>query len=95
MERLFPQRTTVGKLQQSSTRVTQNIERGFEIHKLTKALEMARRLGDTAAEAKIRAELDRMDSFQELPTTTDAVAKSDADEEPEEAESEEGDGSFQ
>lgn len=69
LNRMFPQRTTVANLRQSSTRVTQNIERGFEIHKLTKALEIARRLGDTQAEARIRAELDRFDSFQELPTT--------------------------
>lgn len=66
----FPQRTTVANLRQSSTRVTQNIERGFEVHKLTKALEIARRLGDTQAEARIRAELDRFDSFQDLPITT-------------------------
>jgi hypothetical protein len=69
LNRMFPQRTTVANLRQSSTRVTRNIERGFEIHKLTKALEIARRLGDTQAEARIRAELDRFDSFQELPTT--------------------------
>lgn len=69
LDELFPQRTTVAKLHQSSKRVTQNIEKGFEIHKLTKALEIARRLGDTKAEAKIRAELDKRDSFQELPTT--------------------------
>lgn len=69
LDTMFPQRTTVANLRQSSTRVTQNIERSFEIHKLTKALEIARRLGDTQAEARIRAELDRFDSFQELPTT--------------------------
>jgi hypothetical protein len=66
----FPTRTTVSKLQQSSTRVTKNIERGFEIHKLQKALEIARKRGDVLAEAKIRAVLDEMDSFQELPVTT-------------------------
>ncbi len=71
LDTLFPQRTTVSRLRQSSTRVTQNIERGFEVHKLTKALEIARRLGDIQAEAKIRAELDRFDSFQELPITID------------------------
>jgi hypothetical protein len=70
LEQLFPTRTTVAKLQQSSTRVTKNIERGFEIHKLQKALEIARKRGDTQAEAKIRAALDEMDSFQELPVAT-------------------------
>ena len=66
----FPTRTTVSNLQQSSTRVTKNIERGFEIHKLQKALEIARKRGDVLAEAKIRAVLDEMDSFHELPVTT-------------------------
>lgn len=70
LERLFPQKTTVAKLHQSSTRVTKNIERGFEVHKLQKALELARKKGDTQAEIKIRAALDKMDSFQELPVTS-------------------------
>ena len=70
LEYYFPTRTTVSKLQQSSTRVTKNIERGFEIHKLQKALEIARKRGDAQAEAKIRAVLDEMDSFQELPITS-------------------------
>ena len=74
LQEWFPQRTTVAKLQQSSTRVTQNIERGFEIHKLTKALEIARRLGDVKAERKIREKLDAFDSFQELPTTMDQAS---------------------
>lgn len=70
LDTLLPQRTTVAKLQQQSTRVKENIERGFEIHKLTKALEMARKFGDTEAEKKILAELEKFDSFDELPTST-------------------------
>lgn len=84
LEQLFPKRTTVTKLKQSSTRVTNNIERGFEIHKLQKALEIARKRGDVQAEAKIRAVLDEMDSFQELPVTTQDeknVRKSPTDDE--------------
>ncbi|KAL3900446.1 MAG: hypothetical protein SGARI_006243, partial [Bacillariaceae sp.] len=67
---VFPQRTTVGKLQQQSSRVTENIERGFEIHKLQGALTIAMKMGDEKAVEKIRAKLDEYDSMQDLPTTT-------------------------
>jgi hypothetical protein len=76
LDQEFPQRTTVGKLQQQSTRVVQNIERGFEIHKLTKALQSAREFGDEKAVKRIRAELDRYDSMDELPTIEHPVDKS-------------------
>ncbi|VEU34819.1 unnamed protein product [Pseudo-nitzschia multistriata] len=72
LDRDFPQRTTLRSLRQQSSRVTQNIERGFEIHKLTGALEIARRLGDDAAAEKIRAKLDEYDSMEGLPTLGDA-----------------------
>jgi hypothetical protein len=68
LDRDFPQRTTVSKLQQQSSRVAQNIERGFEIHKLTGALQIAMRLGDEMAVERIRAKLDEYDSLQDLPT---------------------------
>lgn len=68
LDRDFPQRTSVENLQEQSTRVTQNIEKGFEIHKLTGALQIAMRLGDTKAAEKIRAKLDEYDSMEELPT---------------------------
>ena len=68
LNREFPQRTTLASLNEQSTRVTQNIERGFEIHKLTGALQIAQRLGDTRAAAKIRAKLDEYDSMEDLPT---------------------------
>jgi hypothetical protein len=78
----FPQRTTVSKLQQQSTRVVANIERGFEIHKLTGALQIAMRLGDQGAVARIRAKLDEYDSMDELPTIRKAdTAKSEEDDE--------------
>ena len=79
LDALLPQRTTVAKLQHQSTRVAENIERGFEIHKLTKALEMARKFGDTAAEEKILAELQKFDSFEELPTTISTNDTSDGE----------------
>ena len=70
LEKEFPKRTTVNKLQQQSTRVAQNIERGFEIHKLQGALQIAMKLGDEKAVEKIRAKLDEYDSMDSLPTTT-------------------------
>eukprot|EP00536_Pseudo-nitzschia_multiseries_P001083 jgi/Psemu1/2458/gm1.2458_g len=68
LDRDFPQRTTLQSLQQQSNRVMANIERGFEIHKLTGALQIAMRLGDTKAAEKIRAKLDEYDSMDDLPT---------------------------
>ncbi len=73
LEKAFPQRTTVGKLQQQSTRVTANIERGFEIHTLQGALTIAMKRGDMEAAKRIRAKLDEYDSMQDLPTTTTAT----------------------
>jgi hypothetical protein len=67
LDRDFPQRLGLQSLQQQSTRVTENIERGFEIHKLTGALQIAKRLGDDAAAVKIRAKLDEYDSMNDLP----------------------------
>ena len=64
----FPQRTTVQKLQSTSTRVVQNIERGFEIHTLTNALKIAMEKGDTVAAERIRTKLDEYDSLDDLPT---------------------------
>ena len=74
LETQFPQRTTVDRLQEQSTRLTQNIERGFEIHKLQGALTIAMKLGDTQAVSKIRAKLDEYDSMDQLPTTTTTTA---------------------
>jgi hypothetical protein len=68
LDRDFPQRTTLENLQEQSKRVTQNIEKSFEIHKLTGALQIAIRLGDAKAAEKIRAKLDEYDSMEDLPT---------------------------
>lgn len=64
----FPLYRTKEKLQASSDRVTQSIERGFKVHLLTRALEMARKRGDVLAAAKIRSKLDDYDRLDELPT---------------------------
>eukprot|EP00531_Pseudo-nitzschia_arenysensis_P007582 CAMPEP_0116132334 /NCGR_PEP_ID=MMETSP0329-20121206/9489_1 /TAXON_ID=697910 /ORGANISM="Pseudo-nitzschia arenysensis, Strain B593" /LENGTH=476 /DNA_ID=CAMNT_0003626835 /DNA_START=88 /DNA_END=1518 /DNA_ORIENTATION=+ len=79
LDRDFPQRTSVENLQEQSTRVTQNIEKGFEIHKLTGALQIAMRLGDTKAAEKIRAKLDEYDSMEELPTLGSSSKKEEND----------------
>ena len=64
----FPMFATVDTLQKTSNRAQENIVRGFEIHKLTGALRIAMERGDEAAAAKIRQELDKYDSMDELPT---------------------------
>ena len=74
LDRNFPQRKTLEDLQEQSKRVTHNIETGFEIHKLTGALQIAMRLGDAKAAEKIRAKLDEYDSMEDLPTTVQAAA---------------------
>jgi hypothetical protein len=78
LEAAFPQRTTVGKLQQQSTRVQASIERGFEIHKLQGALTIAMKLGDEQAVSKIRAKLDEYDSMDQLPTAPTGATTTDA-----------------
>jgi hypothetical protein len=70
LQEKFPHRTTVGKLQQQSTRVAANIERGYEIHKLQGALTIAMKMGDQIAAQRIRTKLDQYDSMQDLPTIT-------------------------
>jgi hypothetical protein len=84
LDQQFPQRTTVGKLQQQSTRVAENIERGFEIHKLQGALTIAMKMGDEKAVEKIRAKLDEYDSMQDLPTT---LTRTNTDKDEEDGES--------
>lgn len=76
MDETFPQRTTVANLQSTSSRVTENIERGFEIHKLTGALQIAMKMGDQGAVDKIRAKLDEYDSMDSLPTTLSSASSS-------------------
>lgn len=64
----FPLFRTVESLKDQSTRVQRNIERGFEVHKLTGALRISMEKGDEEAVRTIRKELDRYDSMDELPT---------------------------
>jgi hypothetical protein len=64
----FPLYRTKEKLQVSSDRVSQSIERGFQVFLLTRALELAQRRGDALAAAKIRAKMDDYDRLDELPT---------------------------
>ena len=71
MSQTYPKWTTVQNLQSSSTRVTQNIERGFEIQKLSGALRIAMERGDQKAVDAIREKLDEYDSMNDLPTTAD------------------------
>jgi hypothetical protein len=63
----FPLYRSRDKLQETSATVTKNIERGFEIHKLQRALQIAIAKQDVTAAAKIRVRLDEMDSLQDLP----------------------------
>lgn len=85
LDRDFPQRTSLKKLQDQSSRISQNIERGFEINKLTGALQIAKRLGDTQAMERIQAKLDEFgaDNMDQLPvvassssTTTNSTTNS-------------------
>lgn len=67
LEEQFPLYRSIDKLQDQSTRVKQNIERGFEINKLQAALRIAMERNDQGAVEKIRAKLDSLDSLQDLP----------------------------
>jgi hypothetical protein len=60
--------TTVDRLQQTSSRVTANIEKSFQINQLQAALRIALEKGDAQAAVKIRAQLDIQDSMEDLPT---------------------------
>mmetsp|Transcript_23816 Transcript_23816/g.36811 ORF Transcript_23816/g.36811 Transcript_23816/m.36811 type:complete len:445 (+) Transcript_23816:279-1613(+) len=67
----FPMFKTVESLKDQSNRVHENIERGFEIQKLTGALRIAMEKGDKAAASMIQEKLDQFDSLDELPTIPD------------------------
>lgn len=64
----FPMYSTVERLHQTSSRVTKNIERGFEVHKLSGALRLAIDKGDKVAASKIQQALDKLESMDDLPT---------------------------
>jgi hypothetical protein len=63
----FPLYRSRDKLQETPATVTKNIERGFEYHKMQRALQIAIEKRDMAAAAKIRVRLDEMDSLEDLP----------------------------
>mmetsp|Transcript_35034 Transcript_35034/g.84820 ORF Transcript_35034/g.84820 Transcript_35034/m.84820 type:complete len:333 (+) Transcript_35034:342-1340(+) len=67
LEQDFPQRTSVQKLHQQTSRISQNIETGFKVNQLTGALQIAKRLGDTKAIEKIQAKLAEYDNMDDLP----------------------------
>lgn len=73
----FPMFATVENLQRTSYRVQKNIERGFEIHKLSGALRVAIEKGDNAAAAKIRKALDELESMDDLPTLAEEHSELD------------------
>lgn len=71
----FPLATPIASLQRASNRVADNIERSFRVHQLQAALRLAQEKSDIPAMERIRAALDDLDGFQELPTQ----AESDTD----------------
>lgn len=73
VQRRFPLFRTVQELKKPANRVQTNLERGFEIHKLTGALKIALERGDEAAACAIRQQLDKYDSLDDLPTLPDAT----------------------
>mmetsp|Transcript_36610 Transcript_36610/g.80087 ORF Transcript_36610/g.80087 Transcript_36610/m.80087 type:complete len:372 (+) Transcript_36610:3-1118(+) len=67
--RHLPQWKSLTDLQSQSQRVSRNIQQSHEVHKLQGALRIATEKGDVKAAEKIRAALDELDGFDELPTT--------------------------
>ena len=65
----FPLYKSVNQLKKPANRVQSNLQRGFEIHKLTGALKVAMKKGDFKAADRIREQLDKFDSMDDLPTT--------------------------
>jgi hypothetical protein len=63
----FPLFKSRVELSQTTSRVHDNIERGFQVNKLQSALRIALSKGDKEAADKIRLKLDEMDSLKDLP----------------------------
>ena len=74
----FPLYYSVEQLKKPSNRVQSNVQRGFEIHKLTGALRVAMERGDERAASNIRKRLDQFDSMEDLPVLSQ-FEKSDFD----------------
>ena len=68
ISRLLPDWRSLTDLREQSERVSQNINESYEVHKLHGALRIATEKGDLAAMEKIRAALDELDGFDDLPT---------------------------
>lgn len=68
----FPLYTTVQKVQTPSDRVVSRIEKGWEVHQLQAAYQIALQKNDMAAVAKIREKLDEMDAMPDLPVQEDS-----------------------
>ena len=68
ISRLLPDWRSLTDLREQSERVSKNIKSTYEVHKLQGALRIATEKGDLAAMEKIRAALDELDSFDDLPT---------------------------
>lgn len=68
ISRLLPDWRSLADLREQSERVSKNINQSYEVHKLQGALRIATNKGDLAAMEKIRAALDELDGFDDLPT---------------------------
>ena len=80
MTRLLPDWRSLTDLRDQSQRVSQNINQSYEVHKLQGALRIATERGDTAAIEKIRAALDKLDDFDDLPTAEPSISDRNKDE---------------
>jgi len=69
----FPAYRAAADVLKPADRSSESITRGFEIHKLQAALQLARQKGDDAAAIQIRLALDRLDeaALDELPVQAD------------------------
>ena len=80
ISRLLPDWRSLTDLREQSQRVSQNINQSYEVHKLQGALRIATERGDTAAIEKIRAALDKIDDFEDLPTAEPSISDRNKDE---------------
>ena len=68
LQQRFPLYRNLETLRKPGERVQTNLQRGFEVHKLTGALRVAMERGDEQAARLIREKLDEYDSMDDLPT---------------------------
>mmetsp|Transcript_8333 Transcript_8333/g.16123 ORF Transcript_8333/g.16123 Transcript_8333/m.16123 type:complete len:388 (+) Transcript_8333:111-1274(+) len=72
IQQAFPLYQTVQKVQTPSDRVVSRIEKGWEIHQLQAAYQIALKKNDMQAVTKIRAKLDEMEHMEDLPVQADS-----------------------